>query len=472
MSSGILSKPLSRRHFLRLLASTAGGALLASCAPAPAPTKAPEATQAPAEATQAPEATKVPEATAAPQVEKYTISMWTHDKLYVDFFNFRGETWKKDQPAFDLTFDFQQVPYGEVFTKVLANLAAGSGAPDLVGIEISAFSRFMKGNIAEKGLVDLTEWIGEERKKFVEGRWTPYMYKGKIYGVESALCPVGYWYQPAVLETAGIKEPPKTWEDFVAAGKQLAANKKTMAPVDDTGNGLFMELFQQRGGNIFAEDGSVTLNTPEAVEVLQFLVDGANKDKVFLKTSADSFWGAGTYAAYKDGLAAGAIMPDWYLDATLKPQLADMSGQWRLAPMPLWPKGGHTTSTWGGTGFAITKQSKHADLVWSLLHYTYMTKESQVLRFQKIHYFPHMIEAFTDPGVVDLEEPYCGGQKVGGVFAAVANDIPIQWQSPYWSEAMTELTNQCTAAFAGEISPEEAIKKADENIKAIVAKGE
>jgi len=319
--------------------------------------------------------------------------------------------------------------------------------------------------------VDLTEWIGDERKKFVEGRWTPYMINGKIYGVESALCPVGYWYQPDPFDKAGITLPFKTWDDFLAAGKQLAAEKKAMAPVDDTSNGIFMELFQQRGGLCFQEDGTVTLNTPEAVDVLQFLVDGANKDQVFMKMGSE-FWGAGTISAYKDGSLVGAIMPDWYLDATLKAQLADMKGQWRLTTMPTWSAGGHTTSTWGGTGFAITKQSKHADLVWSLLHYTYMTKESQVLRFQKIHYFPTMIEAMNDPGVVDLADDYCGGQKVGAVFASVAQDIPVQWQSAYWNEAMTEMSNQITAAFSGELTPEEAIKKADENIKAIVAKGE
>jgi multiple sugar transport system substrate-binding protein/arabinosaccharide transport system substrate-binding protein len=456
MSSGIAdSKALSRRQFLGLAATAAGSAIIASCAPArPAPVGEPT------------------KAVEAPKAEKITFSMWTHDKLYVDFFTFRGETWKQDRPQYEFTFDFQQIPYGEVFTKVLANLAAGSGAPDLVGIEISAFSRFMKGDIAEKGLIDLTDWIGDERAKFVEGRWTPYMHKGKLYGVESALCPVGYWYQPAILEAAGIEMPIKTWDDFVAVGKRLAAEKKTMAPVDDLGQGLFMQLFQQRGGNIFAQDGTVTLDSPEAVEVLQFLVDGANRDKIFLKAGADSYWGAGTFAAYKDGLAAGAIMPDWYLGATLKPQLADMHGQWRLATLPLWQGGGHKTSTWGGTGFAITRHSQHADLVWSLLHYTYMTLESQVLRFQKIHYFPHMIEAFDDPGVTELEEPYCGGQKVGGVFASVARDIPIQWQSPFWNEAMTELTNQCTMAYAGEISPEAAIKAADQSIKAIVERGE
>lgn len=444
---------LTRREMLKLCGALAGSSLLAACAPKAPPTEAP--------------------AEAPPEAEQITISMWTHDNLYVEFFTTRGEVWKEDNPQYEFTFDFQQVPYGEVFTKVLANLAAGSGAPDLVGIEISVFSRFMKGDIAEKGLVDLTDLIGDEREKFVEGRWTPYMHRGKIYGVESALCPVGYWYQPAIMEAAGIEMPIDTWYDFLVAGRQVyEATGAAMAPVDDLSVGLFMELFQQRGQNIFDQEGNVTLDTPGAIEVLQYLVDGTNKDKVFLKTGADAYWGPSTMAAYKDGLSAGAMMPDWYLGATLKSELADMEGQWWLATMPLWKVGGHKTSTWGGTGFAITKHSEHPDLVWSLLHFTYMTKESQVLRFQQIHYFPHMIEAFDDPGVVDMEEPYCDGQKVGAVFASVARDIPIQWQSPFWEEATTELSNQCTLAYAGDISPEEAIKTADDNIKAIVARGE
>jgi ABC-type glycerol-3-phosphate transport system substrate-binding protein len=443
-------RQLSRREVLRLMGAASGLAVLAGCAPATAPVGAPA---------------------AGPAADATTITMWTHDNLYVQFFTRRGDQWKDNYPDREIVFDFQQVPYNEVFTKVLANLAAGSGAPDLVGIEIGAFSRFMKGDIAEKGLVPFNDLIGDERDKFL--RWAPYTHNGNLYGVESALCPVGYWYQPALFEEAGIELPLATWDDFVVAGNQLKeATGASMAPVDDLGSGLFMQLFQQRGQKLFSEEGEVTLNTPEAVDLLQFLVNGAEGDRVFFKAGADSYWGPATYAAYKDGVVAGAIMPDWYLTATLKSELADMEGQWRLTTLPLWADGGHRTSTWGGTGFGITTHSTDIQLVWDLLHYTYLTREGQVERFQQIGYFPHMIEAFDDPGVADVEDAYCGGQKVGAVFASVAEDIPLQWQNAFWSEAMTELGNHLTLAYAGDMGPEEAIEAADETIKAIVARGD
>lgn len=456
--SGGDARTLTRRELLRLGALTAGGVLLAACAPA-VPTPAPEA----------PKVVEEEPPAAAP--ESVAITMWTHDALYVEFFTTRGNVWKEDYPQYDIRFEFEQIPYAEVFTKVLANLAAGSGAPDLVGIEISQFSRFMVGDIAEKGLVDLTDWIGDERAKFVEGRWTPYMHQGKIYGVESALCPVGYWYQPAILEDRyGVEMPIETWQDFAAIGRQLVVDGVYMAPVDDLDVGTFMMYLQQRGGKLFAEDGSVTLDSPEAIEALEFLVNGANQGEFYYKAGADSYWGPATLTAYSDGVIAGAVMPDWYLGATLKTQLPEMEGQWRLSVLPLWPAGGHRTSTWGGTGFAITRQSQHADLVWSLLHFTYMTLESQVLRFQQINYFPHMIEAFSHPGVIEREEPFCGGQRTGAVFASVAEDIPLQWQSPHWSEAMERLSDYLTRAYAGEITPEQAIKEADARIKELAAR--
>jgi multiple sugar transport system substrate-binding protein/arabinosaccharide transport system substrate-binding protein len=425
--------PLSRRSFLQAAGIAGGMLLLAACAPAAAPSS-----QAPAEGSSA----------QAPSADAVTISMWTHDQLYVQFFTSRGEKWQATQSDRTFTFDFQQIPYAEVFTKVLANLAAGSGAPDLVGIEISVFSRFMKGNIAESGLVPFNDLIGDEKDKFL--RWDPYTFNGNLYGVESALCPVGYWYQPALFEQAGV-EPPKTWEEYLVVAATLKEAGAAMFPIDDLGAGLFNELLQQRGGHLFSEEGEVTLNTPEAVEVLQLLVDGANQDEFIFKTGADSFWGAATMAAYRDGLVAGAIMPDWYQGATLAPSLEDMTGQWRIATMPVWSAGGHKTSTWGGTGFAITKQSQHVEEVWDLLHFTYLTKEGQVERFKEIG--------------------YCGGQKVGAVFAEVAEDIPTQFQSPFWEEAQMALANQLTLAFAGDSTPEAAIQQATDDIQAIVAKG-
>jgi multiple sugar transport system substrate-binding protein/arabinosaccharide transport system substrate-binding protein len=399
--------------------------------------------------------------------EKKDITMWTHDNLYVQFFTDRGKEWAAKYPQYSFKFDFVQIPYGEVFTKVLGNLAAGSGAPDLIGIEISVFSRFMKGGIAEKGLIDLTPLVGGDKDKFV--RWEPYSYKGKLYGVESALCPVAYYYRQDIFKDAGIDMPIKTWDDFALVGKKMASQGYAMAPVDSNGNTVFMELFQQWDGLVFDKEGDLTLESPKAVKVLEFLVNGANRDKFFWPTS--EYYAAPTFAALKQSKAIGVIMPDWYSVYFLKPNVPEQSGKWRIQNLPVWEAGGRRVSTWGGTGFAITRQSKNPQLVFDLLKYTYLTKENQVRRFKEINYFPHMVDAFFDPGVTQVADPYYGGQNFGGVLAAVAKEIPIQYQSPFWSEAMTEISNQITLAHAAKKTPQQAIKDAAAKIAEIMKKG-
>jgi arabinosaccharide transport system substrate-binding protein len=395
-----------------------------------------------------------------------TISMWTHDILYVKFFTARAKEWEKKHPQYHFTYNFVQIPYNDLFTKVLANLSAGTGAPDLVGIEINAFSRFMKGEIASKGLVDLSPLIGSQRSHFL--RWEPYSYKGRIYGVESALCPVGLYYREDIFKDAGIKAPLDSYNDLLAAGRILAKKGKYIMIVGSQDTGVWLEMFQQAGGHIFDAGGTLTLDDPRAVQILEFLVKGT-KDKLFW--TPPDLTTAPAIAALKLNKVASVLMPDWYAGYFLKPQVAEQKGKWRLQTMPVWSKGGRRVSTLGGTGFAITRQSKHQQLVWSLLHYTYMTERNQVKRFQQINYFPTMKEALHDPGVTDVPDPYFGGEKIGGVFASVAADIPQQYQSPYWYEARTQLTNEYTNAMAGRKTPARAIKDATTAIQKIMARG-
>jgi multiple sugar transport system substrate-binding protein/arabinosaccharide transport system substrate-binding protein len=476
-----LAERWTRRRFLFAATSLTASSVLAACAPsasaptaAPpaAPTTAPAATQ-PAGAT----ATSAPAAAAnSTGANQMTFLMWTWDSQHVKFVQDRVNVWMQNNSSYKVTLDSQQMPINDLYTKVLANLSAGSGAPDILPIELNEFDRFMKGDIAQKTLVDITSRIASERNKYIESRWVNFTWKGKTYGIDNGYNPGGYWHQPEILQGAGIDLPIKTWDDFLNAGKLLkekTSGKSYMAPVDDLDRAVFQQLLQQRGGQIFDKDGNVVLNSPEAIEVLQYIVDATNKDKIFLKTGADSFWGAATYAAYKDGSAAGVILPDWYLDATLKPEVGDMKGKWRVMAPPVWKSGGFKGYGYGGAGWTMTQQTKiPIDTLWDFMHFAFMTKESQVKKFQLIHYFPFMKDAIHDPGVTDVADDYCGGQKVGGVFASFMDDTATFWNSPFWEEAVKALNDQLTQAYAGKITADQAIKTADTNIKAIVAKGQ
>jgi ABC-type glycerol-3-phosphate transport system substrate-binding protein len=387
-----------------------------------------------------------------------TLTLWTHDGLYVEFFGARAEEWKANYPDINFTFDFQVVP--GIFDVVLANIAAGEEIPDLFGLEQGVFPRFMEGGIIAEKFLDLTDLIGTERELFIEGRWTPYTYEGRIYGVESGFAAMAYYYQPEIFEANGV-EVPTTWNEFITAGEALAANGINIGILTDDANGAFMQFFLQRGGQVFDEVGNFILpeepNRTIALESLNFMKQAIDSGVYFLSLAGD-FWGPSPITAFREGRVAGVIMPDWYSDYILKPQAEDMAGKWRIAPMPVWDDGaGYKTSVWGGTGFVISKDSPNAELAWDLLHYSYMTKENQLKRFEEINYFPHMIEAFEDPRIIDRPDDYYGGQEIGEIFAALADSVPIWYQSQFRAAFQDAMTAELVRFYNNEITAEELV---------------
>lgn len=439
------NKVLSRRDFIRSVAILSAGTVLASCAPKETATQVSQE-----EATQ--------EAPTTGQKEAVTLSMWTHDNLYVQFYTKCGEVWKENYPQYDITFNFQQLP--DVFTKMLASLSAGEEVPDLFGLEQGWFGTYCKDDLIEQNFVDIAPSIEGERDKFVENTWVKYTYKGKTYGVESALCTVGYYFQPAVLEKAGATEMPTTWEDFMALGIEAAKKGIYLSALDAEGMAIFDMLFMQRGGKYFDQNANFVFgespNREMALEVMNYIKSGVD-NKVFWPASSAAFWGADLMAAHKDGTVMGLPAADWWSDSLLKTNAADQSGNWRINLLPKWKAGGHASSVWGGTGFVITKSSKHVDLAWDLIHYTYMTKENQIDRYFSIHYLPHMYEALKDPQFTEATDPYYGDQKIGRVWSEAAKDMPLYYQSPVRGDLNTELTTQMTNVYAGTTTPEDAV---------------
>ena len=62
-----------------------------------------------------------------------TLSMWTHNQLYVDYFNTYLEAVQAEFPDDNIAFDFQVTP--DMATNSLTAIASGSEHTDLLGIE-------------------------------------------------------------------------------------------------------------------------------------------------------------------------------------------------------------------------------------------------------------------------------------------------------------------------------------------------
>ena len=54
---------------------------------------------------------------------------------------------------------------------------------------------------------------------------------GKLYTVSDVLLMGGYWYNQDIFERAGIREVPKTWDDWIEVCEKITAMDKNIAPV-------------------------------------------------------------------------------------------------------------------------------------------------------------------------------------------------------------------------------------------------
>jgi ABC-type glycerol-3-phosphate transport system substrate-binding protein len=384
-----------------------------------------------------------------------TIKMWTHDDLYRQFFQKRIDMMNEKNPDYKIVLDTQIMP--NTITSLITASVAGEPLPDLIGVEQGWFPTLMEDGGVGDFLMDLTDRVGDRYDDYVQGRWALYTYDGKIYGIESALTTSVFYYQPAIFEKYGI-QVPTTWEEYLAAGKELAKHGVMIGIMDNDSSGLFAMMFLQRGGQFFDQEGNLVFgegkNREAAIKVLNVLREAID-NKCLLPVLGNEFWGSTIPTAFSTGKVAGIVAPDWYNTSVLQPGVASMAGQWRVAPMPLWVDGqGYRTSVWGGTGFAISAQSKVKDIVWDVLDDAYMSRDGQLDRYKTIGFYPTMYDALEAPEVTEEEHPFFGSQKIGAVFADVALETPPLWQSPARPFLLQALVDNLPLFIDGSLTPD------------------
>src|SRR5262245_39015262 len=119
------------------------------------------------------------------QTTDVTLTAWTHDQLYLNFFEQRLPDFQALHPELNITFE--GVFDSAAPTNALNAIAAGEPLPDMLGIERGAFANFTRNDIIAQYFLDLTDLIEADRDDYAAGRLAIYTYQGKLYALESQL---------------------------------------------------------------------------------------------------------------------------------------------------------------------------------------------------------------------------------------------------------------------------------------------
>ncbi len=302
---------------------------------------------------------------------------------------------------------------------------------------------------SQKWLYDLTPYIEAQKDKYIEAPLETVFYGDK------------YWGIPQTSDTAFIfykkdetKEPPATWQALYEAAAQGDGMVYQGAPYEGlTCN--FLEIMFAAGGEVLNEDGTEsTFDSPETVKALQFMVDGikngaAPKDvTTYMEPETDQSWSSGKYS----------FMRNWtYAYAANNAEGSEVAGEYDVAAMPEF-EGGGTAGMLGGHNSVISVYTKNPGLALKFSDY-FASDEFQkkaILDFSQAAVIPSVYE----DAEVKKAVPYAADLLEA---LSQARARPVSPVYPQISQAIYKNVND---ALAGRATPEDAVKKADEQIQA------
>ncbi|MFC0213650.1 extracellular solute-binding protein [Paenibacillus chartarius] len=321
------------------------------------------------------------------------LTFWTFNELHQKFFESMAKSWNAANPNEQIELEATTFPYDDNHNKLTVALQSGTGAPDLVDIEISKIGNYLKGDVQ---LVPLNDIVEPEKANLIMSRLDNYAKDGKYYGIDYHVGAQVIYYNKEILDKAGVNpDDIKTWDDFEKAGKQvLEKTGKPMTTVETSDQWTLWPMVAQHGSDFLDKDGNVKLNDAVNLEVLTYL-QKLVKEKIAVPTPGGNHHAEEYYGFMNKGGAASVWMPMWYM-GRFTDYMGDLKGKIVIKPMPVFKQGEPRSSGMGGTGTVITKQSKSADLAKKFLAYAKVSKEGNIEIWKQLGFDPIRSDVWTD----------------------------------------------------------------------------
>ena len=178
-------------------------------------------------------------------------------------------------------------------------------------------------------------------------------YKGKQYGLTYYTDYMAFFYDEEKLKKAGIKEPPRTWDELVQQSLKIKSAGISEYPMmlsmaRESWLIEFMTAMVYSHGGRFADDNGVPLmSDPKrgAQQALQWIVDAVNKHKIVSPATVETGELNGL-KSFSSGNHAFAMLARYRVRSLNDPKQSAIAGNVKQALMPAGPDGSHATVGW------------------------------------------------------------------------------------------------------------------------------
>lgn len=352
---------MSKRLLAFLVVASMVITLLAGCAgTGKSPEKTPETAASSAESTSA-------ASTEEAKAQKVTLR-------FMQFSAFGGQEKTLDEMIKEferqnpnITVKYEIVGWRDYYRKLNIIINSSNG-PDVFEVGYENFRQFAS---FEGVLSDLTGVISKDQafnpSAYKKIAYDAFKYNDKQYGIGWNFSDVILYYNKDLFDAKGVKYPDAswTWKDELEAAQKLTDPKNgiigTHAPIQ------FYEFYKtiaQNGGSIWGSDNkTVTINSKECAEALQWMLDKGNKYKVDA-ASKDEKWDQADhdlnqFIAGKLGMMRAGVWSFGKIKENAK-------FNWDIALEPGNTQKAHHVFI---DGLVVSGNTKYADAAWKLVKF-------------------------------------------------------------------------------------------------------
>ncbi|UXS34946.1 sugar ABC transporter substrate-binding protein [Agrobacterium tumefaciens] len=344
------------------------------------------------------------------------------------------------------------LPWSEAFQKFATMVSAGD-VPDVMEMPDTWLSLYANNGMLESLEPYLAKW------EHTAGLSERTLELGRDVKDTAYMLPYGFYlramfYNKKLLEQAGVKEPPKTLEEFADASKKVAAlpGKSGYCLRGGPGglNGWVMFGASMAGSNeFFTKDGTSTFDSPGWVKGLTYVID-LYKNGYAPKDSVN--WGFNEIVAgfYSGTCAFLDQDPDALIAIAQRMKPEDFG----VMTMPKGPDG-KTFPTIGFAGWSMMSKSENKDLSWKLIE-TLEGPEGNIEWNKKTGALPVHKSAEKDP--------FYASEQFKGWFDELADKNAVPTTMPtyleefaFFKDSLVIKTSQ--EALLGDITPEDLAKQ-------------
>lgn len=400
-------------------------------------------------------------------------------KVSIEFWSFWGSGLRRDaieeiiedfntsQDEIEVEYVYQ--PWGDIWTKSLASIAAGD-PPDVIVQDINSVQQRAEAE-QSTNIQEYIEQDGNEMEStFYPHLWETVFYEDNAYALPFNTDTQVLFYNKDAFEEAGLdpETPPATWEELEEYARALDVKDGNswerigFYPLWNLGADVWA-LNADNGVSWFDKEGNVKINTPKKVEALEWVLEWQDYYGPETINSYEAEFGNGVADPFISGLVGIRAQNINYYTNLLENAPEDFN--FGVAPLPEYEEGSGNWSWGGGFVLEIPKGAENPEASYEFMKYLTSTEVQEKFGLNS---FDIMANQEANTNLIehpDLDEE---GQMIyemadRNLESTVITPVPLT--APDFSPLVNE---QIDGAMLGNQSAQEALDAAQASVENLV----